>query len=121
MKKFDRQPDQKPAEPFAGGHDPNRPEPERKAPNLPEKDKSKAPHRPEDAGNPVDKTREPAPRFGGKESLEGERSDRASSGRPLQLEDEEEPGRTEAEPGFGDRQRDARQDRKSPEGQPIKR
>ena len=69
------------------------------------------PRRPEQsAGNP-----------GAKERFDDERSDR-TSGRPLQLENEETPqtGRTDAEPGRGDPQREARQDRRSA-GEPIKR
>lgn len=110
MKKFDRQSHQKPTEPYAGGQDPNRREPERKAPTAPEKD--------------TGKTLVAAPWFKGKENLEGERSDGASSGHPLQLEDQKatsRPGRPDEQPGWSDRQRDAREDRGPSEEQPIER
>jgi hypothetical protein len=90
---LDRQPDERPAEQEVGRHDPNRPEPGRKAPDLPKKDKAyrKPGEHPE--GHPIDKTTpKPEPRFGDKEIFEGDRSDRAS-GRPVQLEDEEETSR----------------------------
>lgn len=113
MKKeqLDRQRDDKPVEPYAGGRDSRRPESGFKAPDPSEKDKGKAPRRPkETAGDP-----------GAKERFDDERSDR-TSGRPLQLENEEtpQPGRADAEPGRGDPQREARQDRR-PAGEPIQR
>ena len=115
MKKeqFDRQRDDKPAEPYAGGRDSRGPESGFKAPDPSEKGKGrgKAPRRPEEtAGNP-----------GAKERFDDERSD-GTSGRPLQLENEETPelGRADAEPGRGDPQREARQDRR-PAGEPIQR
>jgi hypothetical protein len=119
MKKVDRQPEHKPAEPYAGGLDP-KPETGRRAPNVPQKDKSKAPRRPEEHhGNPLE-TQDT--RVGGKDNFQDERSDRPSSGRPLQLDEEEEgqqpqPGRG-GEPGYGER---PREDRTFPEGHPLKR
>ena len=113
MKKeqFDRQRDDKPAEPYAGRREPKGTEPGFKAPNPSEKSKGKAPRRPEESAD--------AP--GAKEAFDDERSDR-TSGRPLQLESEEtpQPGRPDAEPGRGEPHRDARQDRR-PAGEPIKR
>jgi hypothetical protein len=96
MKKVERQPDHNPAEPYAGGR-----EAERKSEHDPVKGKkSEEPRRPEDpAGQPAGRPAEPTPRYGGKEHVEDERSDRASSGRPLQLDEPEggtPPGRDRA-------------------------
>ena len=100
MKKdqVERQPDTKPTE---LGH---------KAPSSPEvKDRSKAPRRPEEfAGRPTEAHTDTDTDF------DSDRSDRTTSGRPVQLDNESPPQ------GQGDRQRDARQDRK-PTGEPMKR
>jgi hypothetical protein len=111
MKKVDRQPDRKPAEPYAGGHDTERANPE--AARTGAQDKGKRSRRPEDPGLPVDKEApESEPRFPEKDgfdkkAFEDERSDRAS-GRPLQLEDEDSgeapAGRPAAEAGRGGQQ-----------------
>src|SRR5262245_23215761 len=109
MKKVDRQPDHKPGEPYAGEHNRSKTDSPRK---------TKAP-RPAER-KPDERIPEPAPRYGGQGDLEDERSDRHTSGRPLQLKDEEArfpPGRTNAEPGFGGREEGER----SSEGRPFKR
>ena len=112
-KQFDRRPDEKPAEQGTGTqHDPIT----RRPGEHPE-------------GHPIDEpTPKPGTRLGRKEILEGERSDRAS-GRPVQLEDDEErqtvppgqPGRADSEPGLGGRPQEGRQDRRSREGEPTER
>jgi hypothetical protein len=123
MKKdqVDRQADQRPADSYAGGHDPKHPEP--RDPNRSSKDKGKAPRRPDDLGRTrTDKMPAPEPGFDGKGMPdEGDRSDRAS-GRPVQLEGEEgrPPGRTETEPGRGNEPREARQG-SGPTGKPVTR
>lgn len=103
---FDRHPNERPAEQDAGGHDANRPEPGRKAPDLPGADRARrgSGDHPED--HPVDHaTRKPEISFAGKDFLETERSDRAS-GRPIQLEEEQEEKTSKPD----DRQQGGRQD-----------
>jgi len=89
-KQVDRRPDGKPAEQGAGKYDPTRPAPDRKAPEVPEENKGFG--KPE--GHPIDKpTPKPGTRFGRKDIFEGERSDR-ESGRPVQLEVEDDDDET---------------------------
>ena len=122
-KHVDHRPDGKPAEQGAGKYDPNRPAPDPRAPDAPEENKGFG--KPE--GHPIDKpTPKPGTRFGGKNILEDERSDR-ESGRPVQLEDDEDvktppqAGRADAEPGLGGRQQAGRQERRSGEVEPTQR
>ena len=81
-------------------------------------------------GHPIDKQApKPGVRGGGKDILEGDRSDR-ESGRPVQLEDDDEsqgvaPGRrgrtTEAERGLGGRPQEGQEGRKPFETDKTKR
>jgi hypothetical protein len=109
----DRRPAGEPVDPGAGKHDPNRPAPDRKAPEAPQ-------------GHPIDKpTPQPGAPFGGKNIFDDDRSDR-ESGRPVQLEDDDtdetiQPGRADAGPGLGGRQEAGRKDRRSGEVEPTKR
>jgi hypothetical protein len=120
-KQVDRRPDGKRPEQRAGKYDPNRPAPDRRVPEAHEE--SKGFGRPE--GHPIDKPTSEPGTHGGTSIFEDERSDRAS-GRPVQLEDDEEvetrqAGRADAEPGLGGRQQPGRQDRGSGEVEPTKR
>lgn len=111
MKRADRQPDPKPAEPYAGGDDTNRTE----SPSAPSRSKGRRTEargrRPDDQTTPESTPRPPD------EWIDSDRSDR-SSGRPVQLPDDESgkpAGRPE--PGAG---RGARQDGQ-PTGEPLQR
>ncbi len=82
----DRRPDEKPAEQGQGKHDPSTPESGRRMTEVSEASKN--------SGRPrviPSTSRSPGPegRGGGKDILEGDRSDR-ESGRPIQLEDDDE-------------------------------
>jgi hypothetical protein len=112
MKKVDRQPDQKPVEPYTGGHDRKT---ESEAPAAPSKGKGRRPEA--RGGRPADRTHpEPEPRHADKEWFDNERSDR-SSGRPVQLENQE--GQPDVRHD-GEAGRDARQGRQSAE-EPLRR
>ena len=120
-KQVDRRSDEKPAEQGAGKHDPTRPMPDRKAPGGPKEEKGFG--KPE--GQPIDKQIPKSGRFGGKDILDGDRSDR-EAGRPVQLEDDDEmetthPGRADPEPGLDGRQQEGGQDRRPREGAPTQR
>jgi len=122
---FDRQPDERSAEQGTGKRDHNRPEAERRAPDLPGKDKAQRGRGEHPAGHPIDKTAPTSDaRFGRRESYEeDERSDR-TSGRPVQLEHEKEtprPGQADGELGLGGPQEGGRQDRRLAEDQPTRR
>lgn len=90
-KQAHRRPDAKPAEQGKGRFETSKPEPGPRMPEFPEGGKRFG--QPE--GLPVDKPTidrqapKPGARSGGKEILEGDRSDR-ESGRPIQLEDDSE-------------------------------
>ena len=72
-------------------------------------------------GDPIDKQMpKPGARSGGKDIFESERSDR-ESGRPVQLEDDDEP-EGDAEPGLGGgRPQEGYEDRKHSQAGPPKR
>jgi hypothetical protein len=101
----DRRPDEKPAGQASGKHEPRKPESGR-MPEDPQRDRGLG--RP--AGYPIDKERPtPEARGKGRDLLDSERSDR-ESGRPVQLEEDDEgqpfseqPHRADAEPGGGQR------------------
>jgi hypothetical protein len=112
-KQADRRPDDKPAEQGQG-----KPVPERRMPEVPEGGKRFG--QPE--GRPIDKQApKPGMRSGGKDTLEGDRSDR-ESGRPVQLEDDDDKGQgvpsgqhgqADVERGLGGRPpQEGREDRK---------
>jgi hypothetical protein len=113
MKRVDRQPETKPVEPYAGGDDTNRTESD--APTSPPKSKGR---RTEARGRqPVDTTTAESKPRPADEWFDNDRSDR-SSGRPVQLPDEES-GTAPGKPESG-ADREARQDR-PPTGAPLKR
>jgi hypothetical protein len=84
MKKVDRQPDQKPVDPRTSGHDAEKSE--RQDPAAFSK---KTDRKPEEFGRPADRTTpDSEPRSADRGGFDNERSDR-SSGRPVQLPDQE--------------------------------
>ena len=105
--------------------DPSKPESGRRMPDVSEANKEFG----EPEGHAIDKQApEPGARGGGKGILDGERSDR-ESGRPVQLEDDDEsqivspgqPGRADSEPGLGGRPQGGRENRKPREAEKTKR
>jgi len=124
-KQADRRPDEKPAEQGSGKYDPSKPESGRRMPEVSEASKEFG----EPKGHPIDKQ---APKLGArgrdKDILDGERSDR-ESGRPVQLEDDDEseivspgqPDRADSEPGLGDYPQWGRENRKPREAEKTKR
>jgi hypothetical protein len=128
-KQSDRRPDQKPAEGGPGNDDPKdlgKPEAGRRMPQVPEDRKGF--RQPE--GDPIDKQApKPGTQSGGKDILDGGRSDR-ESGRPVQLEEDDDerqpfprrqPGRADSEPGVGGRPQDGREGRRPGEVERTKR
>lgn len=124
-KQAGRRPEQNPAERGPGNYDPSKPESGRRTPKLSEDRKGFG--KPE--GHPIDKQApNPGPEGGGKDILDGERSDR-DSGRPVQLEDDDESqivspgqrGRADSEPGLGGRPQGGRENRKPREAEKTKR
>jgi hypothetical protein len=113
MKRADRQPDTQPVEPNAGADDTKRTEFE--APTAPRKGESR---KTEGRGRrPIDKTTPESKPRPADEWSDSDRSDR-SSGRPVQLPDEESGmPQGEPKPGAG---RGARQDRQ-PTAEPLDR
>ena len=89
-----RRPNEKPTAPGAGPNKPGNPEPGRMSGDLPGRKEFEKP-----AGRPLDKPF-PAPGAGGKgeDLFDGERSDR-ESGRPVQLESDEDEERSDRELG----------------------
>ena len=78
-------------------------------------------------GHPVDKQAPKPERGGGKDILDGDRSDR-ESGRPVQLEDDDDEsvssgqhGQADAEHGLGGRPQEGREDRKPYEAEKTRR
>jgi hypothetical protein len=124
-KQADRRPGEKPAEQGQGKYDPSKPESGRRMPEVREGSKKFG----QSEDHPIDKQApKPGTRSGGKDILDGDRSDR-ESGRPLQLEDDDEsqtfppgqPGRADAERGLGRRPQEGDEDRKPYEAEKTKR
>jgi hypothetical protein len=97
-----------------------KPKSRRKGSAAPEKEKGYGRPEEQPEGSPLEPMPKPGRRFGDKDILEGERSDR-ESGRPIQLEDDDterrQEGRADAKPGLGDRQQEGREHRRTPESQ----
>jgi hypothetical protein len=123
-KPVNRRRDAKPAEQGAGRQrDPMKPKSRPKTSDAPERGHGRPEKQPE--GFPIDKsTPKPGTRFGGKDILDGERSDR-ESGRPIQLEDDDpermQEGRADSEPGLSGRQQEGRGRQRTPGGQKTNR
>jgi hypothetical protein len=124
-KQADRRPDEKPRQQGPGKYDPAKPESGRRMPEAPKDRKEFG--KPE--GHPMDQhAPKPGTRSGGKDIFDGDRSDR-ESGRPVQLEDDNEsqifsparPGGTESEPGLDGRPQEGREGRKTYEAEKTKR
>ena len=120
-KPADRRPDENPTGPGAGAYAPGNPERDRMPDDVRERKGFEKP-----AGRPIDKQL-PTPGAGGKgkDFFEGERSDR-ESGRPVQLEGDEENERSDRASGRpvqleGDEQSKSRQGRSPREAESAKR
>jgi hypothetical protein len=129
-KQANRRPDEKPAEQGKGRFETGKPEPGSRMPEFPEGGKRFG--QPE--GLPVDKptndkqAAKPGAWSGGKNILDGDRSDR-DSGRPIQLEDDAEResfpagqrGQADAKRDQGGRPQEGTEDRKHHEAEKTKR
>ena len=98
-KQTDRRPDEKPATQNPGRPDVTKPDAARRPPG----DSAERKGFPKPEGNPIDKQMpKPGGGSGGKDIFESERSDR-ESGRPVQLEDDNEPEGGRPQEGSEDR------------------
>jgi hypothetical protein len=101
---------------------PARPEPRRRTPEAPERDREDSRPGEEPEGTPIDRGMpRPRPDLGGRDILEGERSDR-ESGRIVQLPDDNQAEAAPPEPDAGSRLGGRRRgDRRASKSRPPER